>query len=291
MSDEEQDKYLDKHKYKHDDKHSIHSMLLRYCEMTEEEQKKFLDGHPKYAEHQERMENFCQMSEDEQMQYLDEKMMHKDKYHKTDYGDKLDRYCNLSEEELREKISQHHDNVDEHLEMIQEYCSLSEDERKEFIKEHHDEMKQKYHDKLKEKHNDLRVDMMEKMNISDHHKEKLRMKFEMTHSDMSDQERYNMKMEIKEKFHDYRAQYEQRFQMLPEDKKQMILDRLDLMRENSDMRWFVAPLHQMMAGVNIGDIECRDGHVLVQKINSGLPICLNETTAEKLIERKVVALT
>jgi len=52
------------------------------------------------------------------------------------------------------------------------------------------------------------------------------------------------------------------------------------------MAW-LSPRHQIAAGIDAQMVECRDGFSLVMKISNEKPICVKESTAEKLIERGI----
>ena len=57
-----------------------------------------------------------------------------------DFDDRLDRYCEMSEEDKAAFIEKH-DKAEDHQEKMAEYCMLDESEREAFIEEHADEYK------------------------------------------------------------------------------------------------------------------------------------------------------
>ena len=52
------------------------------------------------------------------------------------------------------------------------------------------------------------------------------------------------------------------------------------------MTW-LSPRHQVAAGIDAQMVECREGFTLVMKTSNASPMCVKETTAEKLIERGI----
>ena len=43
----------------------------------------------------------------------------------------------------------------------------------------------------------------------------------------------------------------------------------------------------MNAGIDVAEIECREGFSLVMKASNGVPMCLKANTALKMIERGI----
>jgi hypothetical protein len=54
--------------------------------------------------------------------------------------------------------------------------------------------------------------------------------------------------------------------------------------EEFSMTW-LSPRHQTAAGINAEMVQCREGFSLVMKTSNATPMCVKESTAEKLIER------
>jgi hypothetical protein len=50
---------------------------------------------------------------------------------------------------------------------------------------------------------------------------------------------------------------------------------------------WISPRHQMNAGVDAAEIECREGFSLVMKESNGVAMCLKADTALKMIERGI----
>jgi hypothetical protein len=55
------------------------------------------------------------------------------------------------------------------------------------------------------------------------------------------------------------------------------------------MTW-LSPRHQVSAGINAEMVECREGFELVMKTSNASPMCVKETTAEKLVNRGIAIL-
>jgi gas vesicle protein len=68
--------------------------------------------------------------------------------------------------------------------------------------------------------------------------------------------------------------------------KQSIRDQFMEKAKEFSMTW-LSPRHQVAAGIDAQMVECREGFVLVMKTSNASPICVKETTAEKLIERGI----
>jgi C1A family cysteine protease len=68
--------------------------------------------------------------------------------------------------------------------------------------------------------------------------------------------------------------------------KQDIRDQFMETAKEFSMTW-LSPRHQVSAGIDAQQVECREGFELVMKTSNASPICVKETTAEKLIERGI----
>ena len=120
------------------DNHKV--KLDSFCEMNDEEKSDFISKHEKTEEHLALMNEYCSLDEDGKIAFLEE---HKDdykRYHTNYMKDMADKYCEMSDEEKRDFISEH-DKVAEHVDKMNEYCSLDDDVRATYIKEHKDDYK------------------------------------------------------------------------------------------------------------------------------------------------------
>jgi hypothetical protein len=71
-----------------------------------------------------------------------------------------------------------------------------------------------------------------------------------------------------------------------DDTKQDIRDQFMEKAKEFSMTW-LSPRHQIAAGIDAQMVECREGFTLVMKTSNTSPLCVKETTAEKLIERGI----
>jgi hypothetical protein len=55
------------------------------------------------------------------------------------------------------------------------------------------------------------------------------------------------------------------------------------------MTW-LSPRYQTSAGIGAEMVECREGFELVMKTSNASPMCVKETTAEKLVDRGIAIL-
>ena len=143
----------------------LDDLLDDYCELSDLNKRQLLTDHPRLAPFTERLANYCDMSEDEQ-EAIDELIEeHGDKIraelrdysddyrmdYKKDMREHLDRYCEMTDEDKREFVTEH-DKAEDHVEKMNRYCTLDENDRMNFIEEHRDEyMKHKMHDTMTDK--------------------------------------------------------------------------------------------------------------------------------------------
>jgi hypothetical protein len=316
MTPEEREDYKKEHHDKEGKDHdkNMRDMLMRYCEMADEDKRAFLAEHDKAEDHAEKMNTYCSLDEDARMEFIEE---HKDEYkkhHDDSKNDKshmnYDRICSLSESDRAAEI------IDaEKLERISKWCDMTPEEREDYKKEHHDEAKdlkkhKKSLEKMKEKMEKsprLKSLIMEKHGDEDREHE-IKMKFESKHGDGE-----KIKSEVKIKFKNHMAEMKIK---MSDERRSAILDRVSEMREfKMEMRenttdltdeekqelraqfvekaqeirlaW-ISPHNQMNAGIDAAEIECREGFSLVLKESNGVPMCLKSNTALKMIERGIV---
>ena len=339
MSDEEREEYHKEYKDKRMDKEfDLDDKLERYCEMSDEEKAEVEAKYDRLTdEMKDRIAEYCSLTEDERDVYLDthhDMMMDFKKRHHDmlsdmkdgyDLDDKLERYCEMSDEEKAEVEAKYDRLTDEMKDRIAEYCSLSEDERDVYLDRHHDMMmdfKGKHRDMvgdMQERHEDIRMQkMMERdFKITDERKDELKMKFREKHSDLSDKQRDEIRFEIEVKYdkhykmkfkarhdalsdqdrsdllkrhsemRDYKAELRERSDAMTDEQRDKF--RMDFYSKAKDIRHaWLSPHKQMMAGISIDEIECREGLNLVMMNSNGKPMCMKSSTAEKLIERGIV---
>ncbi|MCH8914370.1 MAG: ABC transporter substrate-binding protein [Thaumarchaeota archaeon] len=316
LDENERDTYIEEHKAKFRMNHDkdIRGKLARYCEMTDEEKQVFLAEHEKAEDHADRMNAYCELDEDARIAFIEE---HRDEYksHMKDKMDKVkgkhldyDRLCALSESD---RILEFDDS--EKLERISNWCNMTIEEREEFKKEHHDIMKEKRQDavnRIQENPNipqRIKVMIMDTRDISNDRLDEIRMKYEEKYGDFDEK-----KSELKIKFKNYMATIEIK---MSEERKSAIKDRvaemkafkIDLREKSSELSdeekqglraefietakdirlaW-ISPRHQMNAGIDAAEIECREGYSLLMKESNGVAMCLKADTALKMIERGI----
>jgi len=292
--------------------YDIRDKLDRYCEMTDEEKRDLISKYDKTEDHVDRMNAYCELDEDARIAFIEE---HRDEYksHMKDKMDKgkhldYDRLCALSESDRALEFDD-----SEKLERISNWCNMTPEEREEFKKEKHDIMKEKRQealDRIQENPNipqRIKDMIMEKRDIVDERLDEIRMKYEEKHGDLEEK-----KTELKIKFKNHMALMKIE---MSEERKSAIKDRVAEMkafkielRENSseltdeekqglraefiekakDIRLsWVSPRHQMNAGIDATEIECREGFSLVLKESNGKAMCLKADTALKMIDRGI----
>jgi len=219
------------------------------------------------------------------------------------------RYCEMAEEERAASI----DSL-EKLERISEWCDMTPEERKDYKKELDDtakDLKEKRHDALERMKNSdlsprLRAMIMEKQDISDDRMDEIKMKFKEKHGDKSDKKRDEIKMkfknhmatikikmsdERKSAIHDriaemkaFKAELHDRATDMTDEEKQAL--RAEFIEKAKDMQLaWISPRHQMHAGVDATEIECREGFSHVLKASNGMAMCLKAHTALKMIDK------
>jgi len=64
--------------------------------------------------------------------------------------------------------------------------------------------------------------------------------------------------------------------------------RAEFIEKAKDIRLaWISPRHQMNAGIDAAEIECREGFSLLMKESNGAAMCLKADTALKMIERGI----
>ena len=266
LDENERDVYMDENKDKFRINHdkNIWDKLTRYCEMSEQDKKEFLEKYDKAIDHTEKMNQYCELDENARVDYIKE---HKDEYkshmkdimsdykeeHKMNVDDmkykhkeirdhkaEYERYCKMSLDELETIIDD-----PERLTKVSEWCDMTPEERDDFKKEHHDvamDFKEKHQnalERMKEKQDlspRLRALIMEKHDITDERMDEIKMKYKEKHGDFTDAE----KSELKMKFKDHMSSM--KFKMSDEHKS-AIHDRL------AEMKDFKTELRERSSGM------------------------------------------
>jgi len=84
----------------------------------------------------------------------------------------------------------------------------------------------------------------------------------------------------------FKAELRDRSTELTNEEKQEL--RAEFIEKAKDMQLaWISPRHQMIAGVDATDIECREGFSHVMKVSNGVAMCLKADTALKMIDRGI----
>ncbi len=84
----------------------------------------------------------------------------------------------------------------------------------------------------------------------------------------------------------FKVELRERSSELSDEEKQEL--RAEFIEKAKDMQLaWISPRHQMNAGIDAVDIECREGFSLVMKESNGRAMCLKADTALKMIERGI----
>ncbi|MHA7647976.1 ABC transporter substrate-binding protein [Nitrosopumilus sp. S4] len=273
----------------------------RFCAMTDAE----LSVATFEMEFVERASKWCDMTPDERKSYIKEHMKNivtdkvkdhmKDRLSHMDY----DRYCALTDAELAASTFDA-----EFVAKASLWCDMTPEERKASMMKH---MKDMVHDKVSDAAPRLKAMIMAD-SVSDEKKMQIKAKFMEKFGDKADKLKSELKMkyknhvdkvkskisdERKSAIHDrlaemkaFKAELRSSAADLSVEEKQLL--RADFIEKAKDMQLaWISPRAQMNAGVDISEIECREGYSLVMKTSNGVAICLKADTALKMIDRGI----
>jgi len=268
-----------------DDNYDFDDKLDRYCEMSEEDQAAFIEEHNKAEDHQEKMTEYCMLDETGREAYLEK---HADEYKKHDYNirEKLDKFCEMSEED-KAALTEKYPMASKYQDKMAEYCLLEDADRDAFIVEFMDSMKDKmsdYKDPMKDKISDHRDTMKDK--ISDHKdsmKSENKTRTILRASTLTDEQKVDIRA-MHSELRDFK--HSLRDKSISDLDKQEIRDQFMEKAKEFAMNW-LSPRHQVAAGIDAQLVVCREGFELVMKTSNASPMCVKNTTAEKLIERGI----
>ncbi len=301
MTDQENRDFISEH-----DKAEDHvAKMNEYCELDEDARDAYIKEH-----------------KDDYKSNMKGKMMDKDSRPHMDY----DRLCELSETDRALKIDDPEklDRISEWCDMTPEERDTFKLENLDSDKKHDfdrmsdmakdrmsDVAKDKLHDKdmkFSDESKRLKAMIMDKRDISDDRMDEIKMKFKEKHGDKSDKERMDIKMKYKDHMatikvnmsderktaiHDrvaemkaFKAELRDRSTELTNEEKQEL--RAEFIEKANDMQLaWISPRHQMIAGIDATDIECREGFSHVMKVSNGVAMCLKADTALKMIDRGI----
>lgn len=288
----------------HEDMREYTAKHEEYCLLDESDREQYI---------RDRMSEMRDMMKDQ----MKDRMSHD---YVRDFNMRIAAMCDMSDEEKRKLMSKH-EFIQEHHERIAEYCNMSAEDREKYRMDHQDMMEDYdgdwMHDKMTDEQHDMRMKMMhDKMrdyDMSDERRDALKEKFRMQYSDKSDVERDEILQKFKAKYmqhfksdlrmrhdampdlqrdqilqriaemRDYKADLRQKYQDMTEDER--IQFQADFRDKVSDKRFaWISPHKQMLAGVAVDELECREGLNLVLKSSNGKAMCVKSATAERLIE-------
>ena len=285
--------------------------LELYCAMTDVEKETFLAEFDN-ANHTARMDAYCTLDESGRAAYIAEHQMEVDEMQKAheeirDHKAEYQRYCQMTADERAAEITDA-----EKLAKVSEWCEMTPEQREEYKKENHDaamDFKEKHFDaldRMKENHDispRLKA-MIMASDVSHDRMDELRAKYQEKHGDL-DEKREETKMKFKShvsamlgKLTDeqkadilarhaemkaLKAELREKSSTLTDEEKQELRAEFIEKAKSMQLAW-ISPRHQVAAGIDAGEIECREGYSLVMKTSNGLPMCLKADSALRMIE-------
>ena len=278
------------HDYERD--YDLEDILEKYCSMTDEEKAAYLEEHDKSEEHQVKMQEYCSLDESEREAFIEE---HEDEYEKKDYKkydhnprEMMDKFCEMTEEEQAAHLEEY--DKSDHMEKMQEYCSLDDEGRDAFIEEHKDSMMDKrseHKDSMMDKRSEHKDSMEEK--ISEHKdsmKSDSKKKMILKASALSVEQKDSIKV-MHAELRDLKQSL--RDKSISDTDKEDLRDQFMELAKEFSLTW-LSPRHQVSAGIDAQEVECREGFELVMKTSNASPMCVKETTADKLVKRGIAIL-
>lgn len=285
--------------------------LEKYCAMSDADKETFLAEHDK-TDLKDKMDAYCTLDESGRDAYIAEHKMMVDEMQEKheeirDHKAEYQKYCEMTDDERAVEITDA-----EKLAKVSKWCEMTPEQREAYKKENHDaamDFKEKRHDaleRMKENHDmsqRLRGMIMDS-DISQEKMDELRAKYQEKHGDL-DEKRAELKMKFKDhvsamlgKLSDeqkddilarhaemkaLKAELREKSSILTDEEKQEL--RAEFIEKAKDMRLaWISPRQQVSAGIDAGEIECREGYSLVMKTSNGLPMCLKAESALRMIE-------
>lgn len=284
--------------------------LESYCAMSDADKETFLAEYD--IDLKDRLDAYCALDESGRATYIAEHQMLVDdmqKRHKEirDHKAEYQRLCEMTVDERAAEITD-----SEKLAKVSEWCEMTPEQREAYKKENHDaamDFKEKHFDaleRMKENH-DLSQRLRGMIMASDISQEKmdeLRAKYQEKHGDL-DEKREELKMKFKDhvsamlgKLSDeqkadilarhaemkaLKAELKEKSSTLTNEEKQELRAEFIEKAKSMQLAW-ISPRQQVSAGIDAGEIECREGYSLVMKTSNGLPMCLKAESALRMIE-------
>ena len=292
--------------------------MNRYCDLDDQGKEDFIDEHlDEYISHI-KHEKMTKMSD-----HKKDHMMKKDEMSKTHNNGnvydhqqhKYEKYCEMSGAERAESI-----NSLEKLERISAWCEMTPEEREEYEMTRHDSYgddQNSTHDKKKimmDKQNmspRLKEMIMTKYDISDEKLEQIKIKYQEKYGEMSDEKKSEIAMKYKnyvsshvqkmsdehkaaihERLAEMKAFKQELRNMdsdLTDEQKQELREEFIQKAKELHLAW-ISPRVQVTAGLDVADIQCREGYTLVLKESNGMPMCITGDSALSMIDKGIAVL-
>ena len=286
--------------------------LKSYCTMSDADKETFLAEYDK-ADLKDRLDAYCASDESGRDTYIAEHQMLVDEMQKRheeirDHKAEYQRFCQMTADERAAEITDA-----EKLAKVSEWCEMTPEQREAYKKENHDaamDFKEKHRDALERmKEHDmsprLRA-MIMSSDISQERMDELRAKYQEKHGELSDEKRTELKMKfqnhmssMQSKLTDeqkadilarhaemkaLKAELKEKSSTLTDEEKQELRAEFIEKAKSMQLAW-ISPRQQVSAGIDAGEIECREGYSLVMKTSNGLPMCLKADSALRMIEK------
>jgi len=265
-------------------------ILDRYCSMTDEEKIAFIEEYDKSEDHQLKMNEYCSLDASDREDFLAE---HKDEYSMNSgytMREKMDKFCEMSDEDKTGHMTEN-DRNEEHLAEMEEYCSLDDAGKDVFIEEHKEMMKSDLKETMKSEHKNAMEDKISE------HKDTMKDKISETRESKISEHKYQalraskltaeQKDDIKALHSELRdLKHSLRDKSVSDSEKEQIRDQFMEKAKAFSMSW-LSPRHQVAAGIDSEMIECREGFALVMKTSNASPLCVKESSVEKLVKRGI----
>jgi len=277
MSDEDKRAFLAEH-----DKAADHAEKMNeYCELDEDARDAYIKDHKDDYKMKEMdkgkhmdYDRLCALSESDRALEFDD----------SEKLERISNWCDMSPEEREDFKKENHDNMKEKrqeaLDRIQENPNIPQRikemimEKRDIVDDRLDEIRMKY----EEKHGDF-----------DEKKSELKMKFKNHMATMQIEISEERKSAIQDRVAEMKAfkmELRERSSELSDEEKQEL--RAEFIEKAKDIRLaWISPHQQMNAGIDAAEIECREGFSLVLKESNGRAMCLKADTALKMIERGI----
>lgn len=300
--------------------------LTQWCAMSEEEKRAAAAEYDKTADQVAKADRYCTLGESDRAAFIAENIDEFREHMKAKMMDNLhadyDRFCALTDAELAAATFDA-----DFVELASKWCDMTPEEREEYKKEHHDVIKDNMHDrmsdvakermsdvakdqlamKISDKSDRLKAMIMEKHEISDEKREELRMKYIEKHGDLDEKKseleikfkdhmksvKVKLSDERKASIHDrlvemkaFKAELREKSSELTDEQKQQLREEFIEKAKDMQLAW-ITPRTQITAGVDAGEVVCREGFALVMKTSNGVPMCLKADTALRMIDKGI----